>query len=71
LRGRYRGAEIISAPPPSSGGTALIETLNILESFDLGQAADTEFTQCALSLANASAPSPAGWARSVDYLPNL
>ena len=38
LRGRYRGAEIISAPPPSSGGTALIETLNILERFNLGQA---------------------------------
>ena len=35
VRGTYRGLEIISAPPPSSGGIALIETLNILEGFDL------------------------------------
>ena len=35
VRGSYRGYEIISMPPPSSGGTALIEMLNILEPFDL------------------------------------
>jgi gamma-glutamyltranspeptidase / glutathione hydrolase len=33
--GSYRGYEIISAPPPSSGGVALIEILNILEGYDL------------------------------------
>jgi gamma-glutamyltranspeptidase/glutathione hydrolase len=31
----YRGFEIISAPPPSSGGTHLIELLNIMENFDV------------------------------------
>ncbi len=35
VRGTFRGYEIISMPPPSSGGTALIEMLNILERFDL------------------------------------
>jgi len=35
VRGTYRGYEIISAPPPSSGGTVLIEALNILEGFDV------------------------------------
>ncbi|MGA3126753.1 MAG: gamma-glutamyltransferase [Candidatus Korobacteraceae bacterium] len=35
VHGSYRGYEIYSAPPPSSGGIALIETLNILEGFDL------------------------------------
>jgi gamma-glutamyltranspeptidase/glutathione hydrolase len=35
IRGTYRGYDIISAPPPSSGGIALIETLNILEGYDL------------------------------------
>jgi gamma-glutamyltranspeptidase/glutathione hydrolase len=35
LRGRYRGYDIISMPPPSSGGTHLIEILNILEGYDL------------------------------------
>ncbi len=35
VEGSYRGYQIVSAPPPSSGGTALIEMLNILEPFDL------------------------------------
>jgi gamma-glutamyltranspeptidase / glutathione hydrolase len=37
VRGSYRGYDIISAPPPSSGGTALVEILNILEGFDLAK----------------------------------
>jgi gamma-glutamyltranspeptidase/glutathione hydrolase len=35
LRGTYRGYEVLSIPPPSSGGTALVEMLNILEGYDL------------------------------------
>ncbi|MEO1751498.1 gamma-glutamyltransferase [Thiofaba sp. EF100] len=35
VRGRYRGHEVISAAPPSSGGVALITMLNILAGFDL------------------------------------
>ncbi len=35
VRGSYRGYEIISMPPPSSGGTALVEMLNVLEGYDL------------------------------------
>jgi gamma-glutamyltranspeptidase / glutathione hydrolase len=35
IRGTYRGYEIVSMPPPSSGGVALIEMLNIVEPFDL------------------------------------
>jgi gamma-glutamyltranspeptidase / glutathione hydrolase len=35
LRGNYRGYEVISMPPPSSGGAVLIEMLNILEGYDL------------------------------------
>jgi gamma-glutamyltranspeptidase / glutathione hydrolase len=37
VRGTYRGYEVISAPPPSSGGTVLIEALNILEGYDLAK----------------------------------
>jgi gamma-glutamyltranspeptidase/glutathione hydrolase len=37
IRGSYRSYDIISAPPPSSGGVALIEILNILEGFDLAK----------------------------------
>lgn len=35
VRGTYRGYEILSAPPPSSGGAVLIEILNIIEGFDM------------------------------------
>ncbi|MCG3161559.1 MAG: Glutathione hydrolase proenzyme [Acidobacteria bacterium] len=35
LRTTYRGHEIITMPPPSSGGIAMIEMLNILERYDL------------------------------------
>jgi gamma-glutamyltranspeptidase / glutathione hydrolase len=37
VRGTYRGYTIVSMPPPSSGGVALVEMLNILESYDLGK----------------------------------
>jgi gamma-glutamyltranspeptidase / glutathione hydrolase len=35
VKGTYRGFEIVSVPPPSSGGVALIEMLNILEPHEL------------------------------------
>jgi gamma-glutamyltranspeptidase/glutathione hydrolase len=35
IRGTYRNYDIIGAPPPSSGGVALVEILNILEGYDL------------------------------------
>jgi len=37
VRGNYRGHEVISMPPPSSGGAVLIEMLNILEGYDLSK----------------------------------
>ena len=36
VRGTYRGYEIVSMAPASSGGTHIIQMLNILEGFDLG-----------------------------------
>jgi gamma-glutamyltranspeptidase/glutathione hydrolase len=36
LRGSYRDTEVITVPPPSSGGVALLEMLNLLEGYDLG-----------------------------------
>jgi gamma-glutamyltranspeptidase/glutathione hydrolase len=37
VRGSYRGFEVITMAPPSSGGVILIEMLNILEGYDLKQ----------------------------------
>jgi gamma-glutamyltranspeptidase/glutathione hydrolase len=38
LEGRYRGYRVISFPPPSSGGVALLQILGMLENFDLREA---------------------------------
>ncbi len=35
LRGTYRGYEIITMPPPSSGGVVMLQVLNMLENYDL------------------------------------
>jgi gamma-glutamyltranspeptidase / glutathione hydrolase len=37
VKGTYRGHTIVSMPPPSSGGAHVIEILNILEGYPLGQ----------------------------------
>jgi len=36
VSGTYRGHEIVSMPPPSSGGVHIIQMLNILEEFPIG-----------------------------------
>ena len=42
MRGTYRGYDIVSMAPPSSGGIALIEMLNILEGYDLAHEAEAQ-----------------------------
>jgi gamma-glutamyltranspeptidase/glutathione hydrolase len=37
IKGTYRGYDVISMPPISSGGTALVQMLNILEGYDLAK----------------------------------
>ncbi len=37
VTGKYRGYEIVSMPPPSSGGIALVELLNVLENYHFTQ----------------------------------
>src|SRR5262249_7213512 len=37
ITGTYRGYEIVTMPPPSSGGAVLIEMLNMLEHYNLGE----------------------------------
>lgn len=37
LTGSYRGHDIVALPPPSAGGTTIIEMLNILETFDVAK----------------------------------
>lgn len=35
LRGTYRGYEVITMPPPSSGGIVMLQVLNMLEGYDI------------------------------------
>ena len=37
LTGNYRGYEIITMPPPSSGGVHILEILNVIENADMGK----------------------------------
>ncbi len=37
IHGTYHGHDVYGAPPPSSGGIAVVEMLNILEGYDLGK----------------------------------
>ncbi len=39
VAGSYRGQQVLGAPPPSSGGTGVVQILQILESFDLASMA--------------------------------
>jgi gamma-glutamyltranspeptidase / glutathione hydrolase len=58
LVGTYRGHQIISMPPPSSGGTVMLNVLNILESYDvrtMGWAASDKYHLLVESLRRAFA----------------
>lgn len=54
--GSYKGYKVVSMPPPSSGGTHIIQILNILENLDLQQqsaqsARNIHYTSAAMQLA--------------------
>lgn len=37
MKGKFRGYTVLGAPPPSSGGTCIIEALNIIENFNMSK----------------------------------
>ena len=37
IKGHFRGHRVIGMPPPSSGGTAVVQMLNVLEGYDLAR----------------------------------
>ncbi len=48
IRGKYHGYDLITAPPPSSGGIVLVEILNILSNFKLSMLPDRSPEQVCL-----------------------
>ena len=70
VRGSYRGLEVVSFPPPSSGGAVLVEALNVLEGFDLasqapGSPEETHLVVEAMKLAFADR---AAWLGDPDFV---
>jgi gamma-glutamyltranspeptidase/glutathione hydrolase len=48
LRGWFRGTEVITAPPPSSGGVVLLQVLAVLDGFPIHTEVEATLTQRAL-----------------------
>ena len=67
--GTYRGYKILSAPPASSGGTCIVQALNVLEHFDLGSRDRYDATSLHL-IAEASRRAFASRAHYLDELRN-
>ncbi|MGI9345674.1 MAG: gamma-glutamyltransferase [Gammaproteobacteria bacterium] len=86
LQGQYRGYDVVTMPPPSSGGIHLIQILNILEGFDLAslghlsaaslhlqaEAMKPAYADRALHLGDSDFyPVPVDWLLSKDYAAQL
>jgi gamma-glutamyltranspeptidase/glutathione hydrolase len=48
IRGRYRGYDLVTMPPPSSGGVVLLQMLGMLEPFDLAALGHNSSASCHL-----------------------
>jgi gamma-glutamyltranspeptidase/glutathione hydrolase len=46
ISGEYRGYQVFSMPPPSSGGIHIVQILNILENFDMHKLASAARMPC-------------------------
>ncbi len=82
VRGTYRGYEVVTMPPPSSGGIHVVQMLNVLENFDVrglgaGSAANVHLLAESMRLAFADRskhlgdpdfyPVPVEWLMSKEY----
>jgi gamma-glutamyltranspeptidase/glutathione hydrolase len=69
VRGTYRGAEIVSFPPPSSGGAHVVEILNMLEAFDLRALAETARVHVMAEAMKLAFADRAFWLGDPDFTP--
>jgi gamma-glutamyltranspeptidase/glutathione hydrolase len=69
VEGTYRGHTIFSMPPSSSGGTAIVETLNILEGYDLpGLGRSAEGVHLIVEALKHAFADRAGWLGDTDFV---
>ena len=71
VRGAYRGVEVWSMPPPSSGGVALVEMLNVLSGCDLAAAGwgAAEAWRCLAGAMRLAFADRARWLGDPDFFP--
>ncbi len=68
VRGSYRGFEILSAPPPSSGGIVLLEILNILEGYTMDGGRDVESMHLVIEAERRAYADRARWLGDPDFV---
>ena len=68
VKGSYRGFDIISAPPPSSGGIVLLQILNILEGYRMDGEMDTEAIHLVIEAERRAYADRAHWLGDPDFV---
>ena len=68
ITGRYRGMQVVSAAPPSSGGVTLVDALNILAPYDLGSADPAERVHLIVEAMRRAYHDRARWLGDTDYV---
>ena len=68
IRFRYRGAEIVSAPPPSSGGIVLHQMFNILSEFKLAQMSHIKHTHYTVEAMRRAYRDRSLWLGDTDFV---
>ena len=69
VRGNYRGYEIVSFPPPSSGGIHVIQILQMLERFDLAAMEDVDRVHVMAEAMKIAFADRAHWLGDSDFAP--
>jgi gamma-glutamyltranspeptidase/glutathione hydrolase len=69
LRGTYRGYDVLGMPPVSSGGTALLQMLNILEGYDVASMGpgSSDFVHAAVEAMRRAFADRARWLGDPDF----
>ncbi len=69
VRGTYRGCEVVSFPPPSSGGVHVLQILNILANFDLKPMDDASRVNVIAEAMKLAFADRAFWLGDPDFVP--
>ncbi|HEV7406759.1 MAG TPA: gamma-glutamyltransferase [Chthoniobacteraceae bacterium] len=69
IRTKYRGYDIVSFPPPSSGGVHVAQILNILEGYDIARLTDADRLHMLAEAMKLAFADRAFWLGDPDFVP--